>query len=377
MVLAACGDADSWRRIARHDAGPGRAWAAAVWTGTEMLVWGGLGASEGSALIFADGARYDPVENAWVPMTRRDAPAPRFAHSAVWTGTEMIVWGGVAFDDDAPTGTGARYDPGADEWRPMSRLGAPDRRVEQTAIWTGTEMVVWGGGDGTATFGDGGRYDPETDTWSALSAVNAPSPRVLHTAVWTGTEMIVWGGSSVARVPDMAPLDDGAAWDALANTWRPLSSLEAPAPRAGHVGVWTGTAMIVWGGADEASGSNPADVSLQRDGGSYVPGEDRWTSIATVGAPEAAWLATGVWTGSELVVWGAVSERVDALHSEAHGDGGRYDPLLDAWVPISSHGEPDAAWGSAAVWTGDELLVWSGTGSPVGPTRGGAAYRPR
>ncbi|HEX8947660.1 MAG TPA: hypothetical protein VF790_01790, partial [Dissulfurispiraceae bacterium] len=44
------------------------------------------------------------------------------------------------------------------------------------------------------SFNTGGRYTPSTDAWAALPTVNAPSARVAHTAVWTGTEMIVWGG---------------------------------------------------------------------------------------------------------------------------------------------------------------------------------------
>src|SRR5205823_11624069 len=32
------------------------------------------------------------------------------------------------------------------------------------------------------------------DTWTATSTTNAPTARDLHTAVWTGTAMIVWGG---------------------------------------------------------------------------------------------------------------------------------------------------------------------------------------
>jgi hypothetical protein len=42
-------------------------------------------------------------------------------------------------------------------------------------------------------FGDGARYDPKTDTWSSLSITDAPTPRAEHSAVWTGSEMIVWG----------------------------------------------------------------------------------------------------------------------------------------------------------------------------------------
>ena len=33
------------------------------------------------------------------------------------------------------------------------------------------------------------------DNWTTTSTTNAPSPRSSHTAVWTGSEMIVWGGN--------------------------------------------------------------------------------------------------------------------------------------------------------------------------------------
>ena len=34
------------------------------------------------------------------------------------------------------------------------------------------------------------------DNWTATSTPNAPTARFLHTAVWTGSEMIVWGGAN-------------------------------------------------------------------------------------------------------------------------------------------------------------------------------------
>jgi hypothetical protein len=43
-------------------------------------------------------------------------------------------------------------------------------------------------------FNTGGRYDPDTDTWVTTSTINAPDCRYRHTAVWTGNEMMVWGG---------------------------------------------------------------------------------------------------------------------------------------------------------------------------------------
>jgi hypothetical protein len=37
-------------------------------------------------------------------------------------------------------------------------------------------------------------YDPSTDSWTVTSTVNAPDARTSHTTVWTGSEMVVWGG---------------------------------------------------------------------------------------------------------------------------------------------------------------------------------------
>src|SRR2546430_12969883 len=63
-------------------------------------------------------------------------------------------------------------------------------------------MIVWGGFGGTGYLNTGGRYcaqqpSPCTDdTWTPTSVISAPNGRQLHTAIWTGSEMIVWGGYS-------------------------------------------------------------------------------------------------------------------------------------------------------------------------------------
>ena len=66
-------------------------------------------------------------------------------------------------------------------------------------MWTGSEMIVWGGG-GASFANTGGRYNPSTDSWTATSTTNAPSARFAHTAVWTGSEMIVWGDIIMAAL---------------------------------------------------------------------------------------------------------------------------------------------------------------------------------
>jgi hypothetical protein len=57
----------------------------------------------------------------------------------------------------------------------------------------------------------GSRFDPATGTWSALpTTAGAPTPRQDHSAVWTGAAMIVWGGI----IGGFEYVDDG-------NRWRP------------------------------------------------------------------------------------------------------------------------------------------------------------
>ena len=80
------------------------------------------------------------------------------------------------------------------QWAATTTTNAPTARAFHTAVWTGSEMIVWGGYGFLGLFNTGGRYNPSTDSWTATSTTNAPLPEP-HTAVWTGSEMIVWGGS--------------------------------------------------------------------------------------------------------------------------------------------------------------------------------------
>jgi hypothetical protein len=101
----------------------------------------------------------------------------------------MIAWGGYNAGD---VGSGGRYDPATDSWTQTNLTGAPTPRGGHAAVWTGSRMVVWGGGFENS----GGIYDPSTDSWTATTGTGAPTPRSYHTAVWTGSTMIVWGGNT-------------------------------------------------------------------------------------------------------------------------------------------------------------------------------------
>ncbi|MDP8930344.1 MAG: kelch motif-containing protein, partial [Actinomycetota bacterium] len=136
--------ADEWRPIAVAPI-EDRAWAMAAWTGEVMLVFGGVRRRQGKVVTLADGALYDPAEDAW----RRLAPLPdggRANAATAWTGRELLCWGG---DDSVRgvLGTGIRYDLVADRWHPMSAAGAPSPRQSPGYVWDGAALVVHGGAD--------------------------------------------------------------------------------------------------------------------------------------------------------------------------------------------------------------------------------------
>ena len=147
-----------------------------------------LAASANHALPTISDATTGCTPDTWRTIT--NAPITRNGYAAVWTGSEMIVWGGRHGNY---LDTGSRYNPSTDSWTDTSTTNAPAGRSYHTAVWTGSEMIVWGGYD-SSYLNTGGRYNPSTDSWIATSTTNAPTARFGHTAVWTGSQMIVWGG---------------------------------------------------------------------------------------------------------------------------------------------------------------------------------------
>src|SRR5262249_47977193 len=125
-----------------------------------------------------------PPDDVWQNASLDDPPpvGVRDEHSAVWTGSRLILWGGS--NGAGNIGTGLRYDPATNTTTPVSMTGAPLPRAGHVAIWTGTLMLVWGGTGASGTMANGARYDPVADAWSPISTINAPSPRESASAVW-------------------------------------------------------------------------------------------------------------------------------------------------------------------------------------------------
>ena len=248
----------------------------AVWTGREVIVWGGVGVW---TPLTPDGARYRPTANVWRSLRRAPIRA-RFGHSAVWTGKQMVIWGGRAAEESGqpPRGLrdGAAYDPRSTQWRRIARAPLSGASA-QTAVWTGEEVIVLAGARAAA-------YDPDRNRWRRMAPAPLPAGST-QTAVWTRKEMVVWDGAR------------GAAYAPAADRWRPIATAPLEA-REGHTAVWTGRRMIVWGGVERRCG----DCFLA-DGAAYDPARDAWTRLPQAPLrPRDRHVA--VWTRGEMLVFG-------------------------------------------------------------------------
>lgn len=170
-----------------------------------MIIWGG----RSNLTTLDNGGIYDPVNDQWSPLNSAVGITNRANHTAVWSesSSSMLVWGGTD-DSGTPLNNGGRYTGFLATW---SRIDPPAfsfaARHGHTAVWTGTEMIVWGGTDGAQRLNDGAAYNPGTGAWRA-TATPSLTGRTGHTAVSAGGEMIVWGGRDAGGIA----LSDGAAY---------------------------------------------------------------------------------------------------------------------------------------------------------------------
>ena len=291
---------DSWMGMSTMGAPSPRYGHTAVWTGSLMIVWGGTGMGPDAYPLA--GGRYDPISDEWTSTSISNVPAWRQEHTAVWTGSRMVVWGGYYYWNGLYyyLNTGGSYDPVNDTWAPTSTTNAPAGRFGHTAVWTGSLMVVWGGyfydGQNTWFLSSGGRYDPVADTWTQTDPAGAPSGRLRHRAVWTGQLMIVWGG----QIGGSTNLDTGGRYDPITDSWQPTSTIDAPQERLYGTAIWADGRMIVWGGIDNGY--------VLDSGGSYDPVADIWTPTSMDHAPMARWEHTAVWANGLMIVWGGFNE---------------------------------------------------------------------
>lgn len=187
----------TWRTIPAAPLEP-RAGASGAWTGKELVVAGGWNYDK----TFRDAAAYNPSTGTWRKLP--PMPSALTGLPALWDGKEVLFL-------STSSARGLAYNPARNSWRLLPAMPLP--RSGFAAVWTGHRVLIWGGLAGVPALAPpahGEAYNPATNRWAALPA----SPlhgRSFPTAVWTGRQMIVWGGSIYRQGPTLF-FTDGAAY---------------------------------------------------------------------------------------------------------------------------------------------------------------------
>ena len=146
------------------------------------------------------------------------------------------------------------YDPTSNQWRRLP--DAPTRHG--IAVWTGRELVGWGGGCCGDVSDDGSAYNPATNTWRKIASapVNGQQSPL---GAWTGRELVIFNGHG----PEGARVG-GAAYNPRTDTWRRIPS--QPGSRSGSIAVYDGNEIHVLG-------------ARQGTVFSFNPTNDRWRQL--------------------------------------------------------------------------------------------------
>jgi hypothetical protein len=299
---------------------PAKAASLAVWTGTEMLLWGGCNPCFSVGI---GGGRYDPVNDRWSTVAAGGGNAIGYNQGAgvtpgtyaLWTGGELLL---SKFYEGSSLGPDL-YAPATDSWRTSSLP-----LVNYAFAWTGTEAL--GFGTNTSV-----RYSPGSNQTTAIT----PQPARLDArVVWTGTEALIFGGASGLY-----------RYDPQTSTMRGCAAPPAATTATHTYWIWTGSHAIAWS-------------TFGASGARYDPVRDSWSPMTIAGAPASRVGPAVVSTGSEMLIWGGKSPYVPTYHRDGMG----YLPAADAWVPMlnDSPNTARAVVDPSVVWTGTEMILWGG-----------------
>jgi hypothetical protein len=390
-----------------------------------MLIWGGWDGGK----TLNTGAVYSPTANTWTNITLTSAPSSRTGHSAIWTDSKMIVWGGYTVESSATqsidncetnwipatttitttlnsaiTKEGAAavsmtaitaFGTGLMAYNNLSPLNISART--KVSFWLRASQNIQSGVLSFQIAGDNNCATPLEDltinTTLNAGAWTQVTLNFANAALLTGVQSV--GLNAVSDPGDVTILidnieasgggttyySDGGVYDpSSGGSWSAVATNNAPDSRAFHSAVWTGDIMIIWGGK--------TSVAL-KTGGVYDPALTEWRTGfqldnlrngTLTNNPSARSKHMAFWTGAgteswrnKMIIWGGESGGTT---------GGIYDIAFDLWSPMTTTNAPSQRWGFSSVWTGEgtetynkKIIVWGGF-SGSAPLNNGATYDP-
>jgi hypothetical protein len=300
----------AWHALARSPLGP-RAGINPVWTGTEVLVWGG----NRGMLFLQDGAAYNPSTQSWRSLTPNQWAFP--STISVWAGDRFVV---------LAKNSGATYVPATDAWHDLPNLPSRVNGSFLGVVWTGHDILGVAQNRGSIFVA---RYDPSSNSWVLGPAQQAaiPTDNEHVSVAWTGTALGYWDGNH-----------QGWLYTPTKQTWRKLPPTANPPDTRSSLADVDGRLVVAY---PTGSGNQRQLVVAQLSA-------DTWHTVTTLPAQQN--------TQPALVAADHAAIVIDRS--------GRATPIK-VTVPTGKHtalvGYPlDPGSETAAVRTDDGLFVWGG-----------------
>lgn len=304
---------------------------------------------------------YNPIADTWrFVLTNPTSFKATFGCESVWTGTEIIVWGG---NFSVATDNGFRYNPSTNVWTAIPTTGQPSARSEFGMQFISNRLVVWGGlSSGGTLLNDGAVLNFATNTWSTINTTGAPSARMSYSCVNNTIQnsMIVWAGKSSTSVENV--VGDGAMYNPVTNLWTPITATNAPIGRSRNVAVWSGTEMIIHGGY----GGNTS-LTYLNTGGRYNPVTNSWTTTSITGSPRLE-LHAGVWIGNKMLISGGSANIFNTVGTPFESNSYLYDPVVNSWQVSGIMGVKKG--GHKLILGANVVLAFGGGTSIINPSVG-------
>jgi hypothetical protein len=373
------------------------------------------------------GQPFAAAQGDWAAMTASPLAA-RFAPIGLWTGDELIVWGGHDASGEEYL-DGAAYDPSTDTWRQIADFPFPYERregagVNEAGSWvTHPTPGAWFQGRALFVVATGEEpwawdivaYDPVADSWEMLDSARFDQQ--------PNDELVLREGSATVQSPTGMAAFDGqlyvfgwhsgrneygwSTFDPASRTWSAFTGIPGSGKLSGEGAVPSAPLVIdrhlVWVRQRAFNDGRPMGYSVDLRSGSIVNIESpvdgtfvRMGDVATDGVATgivgmnssvtrrfAARLnpATGQWTElsappngandedayGQLVTANDTTLLIGGVDWNLETGGLKATPAQLALDPAdgSWHQLPDAPidlsrTDHVTAWTGRELLVWGG-----------------
>jgi len=303
------------------------------------------------------------------------APAtPRSDHSMVWDSQDdlLFVFGGIDNQGNLLNDLWS-YSPTTQTWKELNaptgtagicqNSNIPAPRMNAAMVWDSVDqqILLYGGlGANNHYLGDLWSYAPNTATWAAKSCSGNPPGIRSTNAVWTGSQMLVLGGANAyGLLSDFwlyTPGNSGGAWQKLPDS--PMGQREF------QTMVWDSASnqLYVFGGLSVAG--------LQQNDFYVYSASAGWAQVTPKSSnnPPPRQQGTGTWDSKDnvMLLFGGWEDG----QGVAFWGLWAFDPKQDAWgllTPLNSAGAHSIPGRTASimVWdaTDQRAYIYAGAGN--------------